>query len=282
MNFSETAHRRMLPFRFDGGTSSLFGVYHEPTDATPAREGVVLCPPFGQEAVRSHRMFRVLAERLSRQGFATLRFDFHGTGDSDGDGLEASIRHWSRDVLAADAELRRRSACSKVSWIGLRLGATIAALASGDARLNPDSLLLVDPIVIGADWLRELRESNVTALRQVYGLPQSEWSSLHKLIVEESATESVGFPLTESFKSEIAELDESIFAATRCRRLVYLIGRDDPGTLRLRRMAPVANISAAWVQVPESNWKFDDPANASMVPSQLLAAVVAALSDAPA
>ena len=61
----------------------LFGWLHWPDDGT-ARAGVVVCPPSGYEAVCAHRTLRVVAERLAERGFAVLRFDYDGTGDSAG------------------------------------------------------------------------------------------------------------------------------------------------------------------------------------------------------
>ena len=77
----------------------LLGFYHPPKDGSWRGVGVVLVPPIGTDRTRSDRAYRHLAERLSRAGFACLRFDLFGTGDSGGDefapGLLAS---WLDDV----------------------------------------------------------------------------------------------------------------------------------------------------------------------------------------
>jgi alpha/beta superfamily hydrolase len=99
----------MTPFRFRGGRGALFGVLHEPEAGRPNRRAMLMCAPFGQEAIRSQRLFRVIAERLARAGCATLRFDHFGTGDSDGDERDASLAAWIADVPEADMELRRRT-----------------------------------------------------------------------------------------------------------------------------------------------------------------------------
>ena len=64
----------------------LFGLF-----PPPEREGriaVLICAPFGQEVVRSHRLFRVLSDRLARTGIAVLRFVPYGTGDSPGEDID--------------------------------------------------------------------------------------------------------------------------------------------------------------------------------------------------
>src|SRR6185369_16185836 len=99
----------LTPLRFGASARRLFGLYQPPSAGTGNAQCVVLCNPFGQEAIRSHRLLRVLGDRLARAGFAVLRFDYSGTGDSDGDDSEADLGRWVEDVLSADAEARRAS-----------------------------------------------------------------------------------------------------------------------------------------------------------------------------
>jgi alpha/beta superfamily hydrolase len=146
----------MNPFRFHGESGALFGVLHAADPAARAGRAVLLCNPFGQEAVRSQRVFRVLADRFARTGCATLRFDYFGTGDSDGDDGDASLDTWCTDVLRADAALRERTGATRTCWLGLRLGATLAALASARALAPPERLILWDPIVDGRAWLGDI------------------------------------------------------------------------------------------------------------------------------
>src|SRR6185312_15536152 len=111
--------RLCLPIVFGSADDPLFGWF--PAPRAPARRaGVVICNPIGDDYVRAHRALRHLAERLQRAGFAVLRFDFGGTGDSVG------------DVGRAIDELRARSGVEEVCVAGLRLGATLAAVAAAE------------------------------------------------------------------------------------------------------------------------------------------------------
>ena len=70
--------------------------------ARTAAIGVVLCKPFGYEAICSHRSIRAFAEALADAGFPTLRFDYLGTGDSgEIDPKADQLQVWTRDVVAA-------------------------------------------------------------------------------------------------------------------------------------------------------------------------------------
>jgi alpha-beta hydrolase superfamily lysophospholipase len=121
----------LTAFWFGSGSSSrLFGWYDVP--AEPPRGAVLLCNPIGDDSVRAHRPMRHLAATLLKRGFAVLRFDYDGTGDSAGDERAPDrVETWIGDIELAAAELRRRSGASSVAAVGVRLGATLALAAAG-------------------------------------------------------------------------------------------------------------------------------------------------------
>ena len=43
---------------FGQSTAPLYGVYHPANLSSDRMEGIVICPPFGQEYMRSHRALR--------------------------------------------------------------------------------------------------------------------------------------------------------------------------------------------------------------------------------
>jgi uncharacterized protein len=91
---------------------------------------VLLCNPFGEEAARAHRIYRVLATQLERSGYSVLRFDYSGTGDSMGESGDVSVIGWLDDIALAANELTLAVGARKLVAIGLRLGGTLAALAA--------------------------------------------------------------------------------------------------------------------------------------------------------
>jgi pimeloyl-ACP methyl ester carboxylesterase len=120
-----------------------------------------LCPPIAQEYVRSHWAIRQLATSLERAGFACLRFDWYGVGDSAGDLPRASVARWQADAVTAAQELRDSAGVKRVSLVGIRFGAAIALAAA--AKINPANLVLWDP-VDGRDYVSELRTLHLEAL----------------------------------------------------------------------------------------------------------------------
>jgi alpha-beta hydrolase superfamily lysophospholipase len=152
----QTATGRKTAIHFGDHDRPLFGFYHPPDDGPSARAtGVVLCNPLGTDHTRSERTYRHLAERLAAAGFACLRFDFFGTGDSGGDLASPDlVACWSKDIGFAVGELRRRSGAQSIALVGLRLGATLA-LAHAAERGDIDSLVLWSPCVSGAAFVAE-------------------------------------------------------------------------------------------------------------------------------
>lgn len=70
----------------DCAGTRLWGILARPPQGVPqAAQAVLIAVGGPQYRVGSHRQFVQLARALARQGFASLRFDFRGMGDSDGE-----------------------------------------------------------------------------------------------------------------------------------------------------------------------------------------------------
>jgi alpha-beta hydrolase superfamily lysophospholipase len=112
---------------FESGAERLFGWLHLP-EQSGAQMGIVMCKPFGYEAVCMHRSWREFADEFAALGFPVIRFDYAGTGDSSGEDPGADrMDQWTDDVLAALATLRRQTGVREICLFGMRLGVLLAA-----------------------------------------------------------------------------------------------------------------------------------------------------------
>lgn len=219
------AKHRVLPVRFGAAAREVLGFYHLPAESAGAAGSCLILNPFGQEAIRSHRILRLIAEHAARGGLHVLRFDYHGTGDAPGDEDAGSLEGWVQDALAADRELRRRSGSGQMVWFGLRLGATIAALASSRASDPIENLVLWEPVTDGPHYLSELAEAHAAARREFFGYRWHRNPRAHARVSEETRRESLGFPLGASLKEELGRLAVTSLSGARARRMSVVSGR---------------------------------------------------------
>ena len=145
---------RRTAFHFESQGRPLLAWLHEPAEARPGR-GVVFCPAIGFEQVHSYRSVRRTCDALAEAGFAALRFDWLGTGDSAGDETDWRFATWLVNLRDAIAWLERHLGSERIDLIGLRLGATLALKIAEERPV--EKLVLWAPVVKGKRYGREMR-----------------------------------------------------------------------------------------------------------------------------
>jgi pimeloyl-ACP methyl ester carboxylesterase len=182
---------------FDSNGKSLFGWLHlSPDKNADAKLGLVICNPFGYEATCAHRSVRAFAETAANLGVPALRFDYLGTGDSaDIEPQADQIEVWSRDIVAAIAELQRSTGVERVCLLGIRLGALLATLAAKQCRVV-SSIILVAPIVSGPRYLRQLRTTRLAAKLSERSAGSSAVASAGAQIPQATSMDVSGFALS--------------------------------------------------------------------------------------
>lgn len=137
----------------------LFGWVHLPLDGR-AQGAVVLCSPLAREETNAHAPYRLLAEQLADRGLVAIRFDYDGAGDSAGSHHDPRrLERWLSSVHHAVA-LARSTGVTRVSLVGMRLGATLAA-AVAEQLGTVDSLVLWDPCWSGRTFIRQQRAISI-------------------------------------------------------------------------------------------------------------------------
>ena len=117
--------------------------------------GVVICGSSEYEAAATHQTIRVLADRLAEGGFPTLRFDYPGCGDSLGDpDPNSPIDENLQAIELAIDYLKEKTGVREIVLIGVRLGATLAAMTAGQ-RDDVTCLVLIRPILRGKLFVSE-------------------------------------------------------------------------------------------------------------------------------
>jgi amino acid adenylation domain-containing protein len=145
-----------------GPEGSLYGALHG-APASGARQAVLICAPLGHEYLRSHFVLQRLARKLAAQGVPALRFHYYGCCDSLGDVAEATLGRWQRDIVAAYEELAQRTRATRITAVGVRLGATL--LSKVTSELDVDGVVLWDPVARGSEHRAELERAHRALVR---------------------------------------------------------------------------------------------------------------------
>jgi len=203
----------------------LFGLY-SPAFGTRQRRGAVICPPLMDEYLWSHRSCRLLAQRLAHNGIDVLRFDYFGMGDSAGESSEASTVGAAEDTLVAIDELRDIAQVRRITLIGLRLGAAVAARAAARSK-SVDRLVLWDPVSDGP------------------GLGERLQALATPILTAEGGLEVQGFPFPARLQSELMQVHPTSFESLPSR--VLLVVSED--LEEHRRLAKALSAAGAKVEL---------------------------------
>ena len=123
-----------------------------------------------------HGVLRRLALNLARSGIDILRFDYFGVGDSAGESDEIDLDGWRRDIEMAIDELKSMAAVERLTLLGVRLGASLAADVA-EARNDINALVLWDPVIKGEEYLADLdaaHQAFIDARTHHFSLPPTD------------------------------------------------------------------------------------------------------------
>jgi hypothetical protein len=126
-----------------GPAGRLEALLESPKDGEPAGSAVICHPHPEHGGTMQNKVARTLARAFLARGFAALRFNFRGVGESEGrfDEGEGEVQ----DALAALRTMKERMGGSNPWLAGFSFGAAIAIHAAALAR--PSGLVSVAPAV---------------------------------------------------------------------------------------------------------------------------------------
>jgi pimeloyl-ACP methyl ester carboxylesterase len=133
-------------------------MFHRPAGGTRRLvPGVLFFHGFTGDRMESHWIFVKCARALAQQGIASLRFDFYGSGESEGEFCEVTIESEMSDAQAAARFFRAQKGIDarRMGLCGLSMGGAVAACVA--ARLRVRALVLWAALAHTA-YLRELAQ----------------------------------------------------------------------------------------------------------------------------
>ena len=118
---------------------NIFGIVHNVGSNTPV---VVMFHGFTGNHIEKSFIFARLSRALEKAGISSIRFDFRGSGDSDGTFEEMTLTSEMSDARAM-INYARDKFKGRLGILGLSMGGTVALLTA--PTLKPDALCLWAP-----------------------------------------------------------------------------------------------------------------------------------------
>lgn len=200
----------------------IFGVMHMPKGvAYPP--SVLICHGLGGHKTGRYRVYVELAEALVKNGIAAIRFDFRGSGDSEGEFKDMTLRGEILDAIKMLKLMQadKRLDAGRIGIFGRSLGGAVAVHTAAEFG-NIRSMALWAPIFSGDQWLplwnriqggiatehesNEMRRIN----GQVAGLPF--WSEMFSMRIDEElkALRDIPILIIHGDKDELVSPEHSI------------------------------------------------------------------------
>jgi uncharacterized protein len=203
---------------------TLAGTLTSPQGQGPFRVAVMITgsgPQDRDESLLGHKPFRVIADYLTRRGWAVLRLDDRGVGKSTGEFQAATTRDFADDTRAAVAYCTKRKDLDRkrIVLIGHSEGGLIAPMVAGDTDAVAAIVLLAGPAVDGeqimyrqGELLARAAGADQKAVDRQKRLQSTIFTGLKENLSDEAARAKVS-DLLDAFTEEYSSEDQKRVAS---------------------------------------------------------------------
>jgi dipeptidyl aminopeptidase/acylaminoacyl peptidase len=158
--------RQSIVFENEG--QRIFGIVHLPL-TPPPHPGVLFCHGLGGHKTGKFRLYVMLSEMLAKRGIASMRFDFRGSGDSEGEFSDTTLEGEVKDAQIALDTFRSLPSIdsSRIGLFGRSFGGTVAlmiAKTSGPVK----SLATWAPLFDGDQWVEQWQTLHAPGVPEEY------------------------------------------------------------------------------------------------------------------
>jgi pimeloyl-ACP methyl ester carboxylesterase len=178
-----------LQYEKGAGSQKLFLHCHLPEQ--PDGRAYLFLNPILDEKRRVQYFQAEAARALCRKGAHIFRFDYYGTGDSEGQSYEFDLKSALEEILFVSSYAKEYFSISNLTLLGVRCGAD---LAMAFAHQHPyfKNLILIEPIVNGKHYLKELKIRRLALFYLAKMKVKSELYIENKRFIDQQ-----GYPISE-------------------------------------------------------------------------------------
>lgn len=188
----------------DSGPSLFATLYRPDGDISGA---VLFCNPMFEELKASTRLMVEAARAFCDAGFAVLRFDYRGCGDSEGDFADVSVGDWLDDIERALKFFGRHCPEAKSPVIlGVRLGGALALQAlRGNEGVR--RVVLWEPVLDGTGYIKQELRKKLTKEMMTFGSGRATRDSLLAELAAGGNVDLDGYCLSARLYSDLCGMD---------------------------------------------------------------------------
>jgi uncharacterized protein len=233
---------------------------------------VLMLHGFTGQALEPHRFFAHIARAFAKNGIAAFRFDYRGSGNSEGDFSEMTAGREVQDAQAALRLLESRADLDRARFglLGLSMGGMVAALTAGLeqfkalsllAPTKPQHMLGIVRLAKTEAVIDDLFDSDFAGSQFP---PTIRFNSRRKVL------DFGGNPVSSGFFKGLLELD-SVVSVTKHQGASLVIHGSDDQTVPIAIGKEYANaLNTRLLEIVGGNHTFDDLEHQDQVIQHLL------------
>lgn len=210
---SENLTYQRKAFYLPAASGQLFCLHYLPVNnvnsVSSVSSHVVFFPPFAEELNRSRHIMSLMAAQLAAKGFSVLLVDLFGTGDSEGDLIDAGWAIWKKDMLQAIDYLQQQKKLP-VNFLTIRLGTLLALdiLNECSDTLHINHFIAWQPVFNSNKYIKQfLKLQLANTILQGNKLIKTE--TIEEKIKRSGSLEIAGYPLSAALMEEILQLSRT-------------------------------------------------------------------------
>jgi len=166
---------------------------------------IVFIPPFGEEMNRCRSLVSTQARSFATAGYACTLIDFYGTGDSQGELCEASLKVWQDNIRLTIDTLQGETSAPVILW-GLRLGGLIALDYAAQTPGSTQDIILWQPVNAANVYVTQMLRQRVASL-MVRDLPAETTREIRQRLEQGEEVEIAGYSIGGLLIRDIEGID---------------------------------------------------------------------------
>ena len=224
------------------GEHAFFAAHHRASSDTY----LVIAPPLFEELSRTRKILVNLSRLVAETGINVVRFDYYGTGLSDGDFMDFDL-HEAQQNLATVLAYCRDQGARRIVLLGFRFGGYLALAHQSQV----DAVLAWEPVLDLAAHFREMTRIELGNELVAYGKPRNNQDGLIARLEEEGSVLLDGFRVGRAVYRQFGEAPAIPMESLRSPRVSLFFWEHQ----KLHEQAQKLGVESLWITAVRFSWR---------------------------